>query len=97
MRARRESVVAATRPIAMTQSVALACAAGLVAGMVTFTQPAAGAWLGWAGGILAGLDPRAIDLAPLRAVTPVGLLPLVVVGLLLLIAPIAIYLAAGDE
>jgi hypothetical protein len=96
MRARRECVAAATRPIALTQGVALACAAGLVAGMATFAQPAVLGWLAWAAGIVAGLDPRAIDLAHLRAVAPVGLLPVLLVGLLL-IAPIAIYLAAGDE
>jgi hypothetical protein len=96
-RARRESVAAATRPIAMTQRVALACAAGLVAGMATFAQPAVRAWLAWGTAVLAGLDPRGIDLARLQALAPIGLLPVVLVGLLLLIAPIAIYLAAGDE
>jgi hypothetical protein len=97
MRARRESVAAATRPIAMTQRVALACAAGLVAGLATFAQSAVRSWLAWGGGILAEFDPRGFDLARLQTVAPIGLLPIVVIGLFLLIAPIAIYLAAGDE
>jgi hypothetical protein len=96
-RARREAVEAATRPIALAQWVAAACATGLIAGIVTYTQPAVGTWLAWGGSVIAGLDPRAIDLARLEALAPIGILPLAALGLLLLITPIAIYFAVDDE
>jgi hypothetical protein len=97
MRARREAVQAATSPITLVQGVALACAVGLVGGMATFAQPAVRAWLAWAGTIIAGLDPRTIDVARLQALAPAGMLPFVALAVCLLIAPIAIYFAVGDE
>jgi hypothetical protein len=96
-RARREAVEAATRPIAMIQGIALACSAGLAAGITSLAQPPIGAWLAWLRGILVHLDPRSIDLAHLGALQPAGMLPLAGLGLLLLIAPIALYFAVRDE
>ncbi|MEO8074952.1 MAG: hypothetical protein ABI818_01405 [Acidobacteriota bacterium] len=97
MRARREAVDAATRPIAWTQGLALACAAGLAAGVATFAETGVRAWLGWGVTALAALDPRTIDLARLQALAPAGTLPLVALGLLVVVAPMAIYLAVADE
>jgi hypothetical protein len=96
-RARREAVEAATRPITLVQGLALACAAGLVAGIATFTQPAVRQWLAWGATAVSGLDPRTIDLARLQTLATAGMLPLAALGIGLLIAPIAIYLAVGDE
>jgi hypothetical protein len=97
MKARREAVKAATSPITLIQGVSLACAAGLAGGIATVAQPAVREWLAWGATVIAGLDPRAIDLASLQALASIGLLPLVALGVWLLIAPIAIYFAGGDE
>jgi hypothetical protein len=97
MRARREAVDAATRPIALTQGVAMACAAGLAAGIATFSETGFRAWLGRGVTALASFDLRSIDLASLQALAPTGTLPLVVLGLLAVVAPMAIYLAVADE
>jgi hypothetical protein len=97
MRARREAVKAATSPITLIQGVALACAAGLVGGIATLAQPPVREWVAWGGTVIAGLDPGAIDLARLQALASIGLLPFVALAVCLLIAPIAIYFAVGDE
>jgi hypothetical protein len=96
-RARREAVEAATRPITLVQGLALACGAGLVAGIATVTQPAVRQWLAWGAAVVASFDPRTIDLARLHTLATAGMLPLVALGVGLLIAPIAIYLAVGNE
>jgi hypothetical protein len=97
MRARREAVDAATRPIAVTQGVAVACAAGLAAGVATLSEAGLRAWLERSVTVLASLNPGTIDLAGLQALAPTGTLPLLVLGLLAVVAPMAIYLAVADE
>ena len=95
MRARRAAAQTAARPITVVQGVAFACAAGLMAGVVTLKLPAIRAWLAWLGTAVVSVRPGAIDLPGLQSLAPAWLLPLAAVWLL--IAPIAIYFAVGED
>jgi hypothetical protein len=95
MRARREAAEAAIRPITVVERLALACAIGLTGGAATLMMPATRQWVSAMVEAVRRATLGGIELAQLQALAPAGILPLVAAWLL--IAPIAIYLAVGEE
>lgn len=100
MRARQEAARAAARPISIAQAIAFACAVGLVAGGVSLLTPALGTWFGWAGS-LAGAWPAVrvpvFDLSTVQWLAPATLAVLLALTMVLVLAPVAVYLAVSDE
>ena len=95
-RARREAAEAAGRPIAAVQSIALACAVGLLGACFG----AASAWfqpvLGWIGTSVAGVDIQALLPCASVLVAEHGALVLATAAVLFLL-PAAVYLAMGRD
>ena len=100
-RARQEAAAAAMRPITIVQGLALACATGLLAGIAGLTSPTFRQWIGWAVGRLA--DLRAVERPALawsavaEPMTPVVMLGVLALAMIAVLAPVALYLARGDD
>lgn len=100
MRARQEAARAASRPISIAQGVALACAAGLIAGGLSLLGPAAGEWLGWTGSLAAAMPALrlpSIAWSEVQWMAPLTLAVLLALTMVLVLAPVAVYLAGSEE
>ena len=97
MRARQEAAKAADRPISIVQSLAIACAAGLVLGLVGTVA----AWVRGSAGFLSGWTFSSADVAArLGAVDLTSqwiLVPAVLIAATLVIMPIAVYVIVSDD
>jgi hypothetical protein len=97
MRARQEAARAASRPITVVQAVAFACGAALVVTATSWALPLAQGWGNWARALAGAAAADAPALSSLQSLAPSGLLPWIVLGVWIALAPIAIYLAVADD
>ena len=97
LRARREAERAASRPIAIVQAVAFACGAVLVTIAALWARPALPNMREWLINLRGSVVADATSLTSAVAVSPWGLLPWIALAMLVLLAPVAIYLAVSDE
>jgi len=97
MRARREAERVASRPITIVQAIAFACGTALVIALVWLTGPALPSWLDWLRRLGDIVSSAATSLTNATAVSPRGLLPWVILGVWLVLLPLAIYLAVADD
>ncbi len=100
MRARREAARAASRPIAVVQGLALACAAGLLVAIIGFASPLfrqSAAWMVRAAGTAASIEFPLMPWPDLPLYNPLGLAGLLALGLIVVAAPVALYFAIGDD
>ena len=97
MRARREAERAASRPIAIVQAVAFACGAVLVTIAALWARPALPNMREWLIDLRGSIVADATSLTSAVAVSPWGLLPWIALAMLVLLAPVAIYLAVNDD
>jgi predicted anti-sigma-YlaC factor YlaD len=97
MRARREAADAADRPITVIQGLAIACAAGLLLGLMGSVVASVRGWSGWIGAWTASTASAATQLATLDFTSRWVLLPAVLILLSLVIAPVAIYAIVSED
>lgn len=97
IRARLDATQAAARPLTWAHGVAGACAAGLAAATVTMGWPTVAAFGDWLTERTDGLGPGALAAAQLAAVMLQRTIPIGIAAALLLVAPIALYLAFADR
>lgn len=97
IRARLDATQAAARPLTWAHGVAGACAAGLTAAIVTMGWPTIAAFGGWLAERTDGLGPGAVAAAQLAAMMLQRTVPMGIAAALLLVAPIALYLAFADR
>ena len=96
LRAREEDARAAVRPIAFIQGVAVSVAVWLVVTLLRAVPPStAAAWREWAFGLVPRMSVPVPDLARIAAAVPAGVLLLI--GAMLLLAPLAIYFAVAED
>ena len=101
MRARQEAAAAAMQPITIVQLVALACSTGLLAGAASLLSPSVRRALASAWGV--GVDVAAAGRARVpwpdiqALTTPLGVATLLLLTTVLVLTPVAIYLAGGDD
>ena len=96
LRAREEDARAAARPIAFVQGVAVSVAVWLVVTLLRAVPPSAvAAWKAWAIALVPRFTVPVPDLARAAAAAPAGVL--LVVGAVLLLAPLAIYFAGAED
>ena len=105
MRARQEWTAAAMRPITIVQALTLACAPGLLAAAIGFVSPTFRSWLAAAAKAasrvqsigLQGLAWSELQALPgAMTLGPVTIAAVVAITALALLAPLALYLSAGD-
>ena len=96
LRAREEDVRAAARPIAFIQGIAVSAGVWLLVTLLR-ALPAStiAAWKQWAIGLAPRVSVPVPDLARAAAAVPAGVL--LVVGVVLLLAPLAIYFAVAED
>jgi hypothetical protein len=103
MRARQEAAAAAMRPITIVQGIALACTAGLLAGAASLVSPAFRGALGWAVSAVEVLARAGTPAIPDKSGTlsllssPLGIAVVLAFAMVVIVMPVAIYLAAGDD
>ncbi|MEW5982019.1 MAG: hypothetical protein AB1806_06575 [Acidobacteriota bacterium] len=99
MRARQEAARRATRPIAVLQGVALACAAGLLAAAIGLSAPAwrrfAGSLAGWGAGVAATIPSMAWG--DVQMFSPLGLSVALTAMLLFVAMSVAVYFAVSEK
>jgi hypothetical protein len=95
IRARVEAVQAAERPMTWLHGLAGACAAGLVAALISVVWPSVAAWLAarsWT------VSPSLVESGELFVSTMQRNLPVALaIAACVILAPIAVYLATNDE
>lgn len=99
MRARQEAAREAARPITIAQVVALVSVVALTAaGLVALSPWFGGLLAGWLSGVRsAALADMAAIKAPSALLTGGWMLPALMIGVWLVLAPVAIYLAVAEE
>jgi hypothetical protein len=97
MRARQEAAKAADRPISIVQSLAIACAAGLVLGLIGTVA----AWVRGSVGFLSGWTISRADITALVGAIDLTsrwvFMPALLVAATLVIMPIAVYVIVADD
>lgn len=94
LRARREAERAASRPITIVQAIAFCCGAVSMAALAMWVSPALPNWRDWLGGLGRAAATTAMELS--HAATW-GVLPWLILGMWIVLIPVAIYLAVADE
>jgi hypothetical protein len=97
MRARQEAARKAARPISIAQATGVACAIGIVAGGLTLLAPAFGGWLGWAAGALPSVQASSLTWSDLESLAPATMAVLLALTMVLIVAPVAVYLAVTGD
>lgn len=100
MRARQEAAQAATRPISVVQGAAIVAGAAAFMMLLSITAPVLSGWykgLGLLGGLREGLRLPQVELSSLVPSTGTGLLLAAACIVCLLLGPLAVYFASGDE
>lgn len=100
MRARQEAAQAATRPITVVQGLAAVAGAAVFAMLLSITAPVLSGWykgLGLFGGLREGFRLPQVELSSLMPSTGAGLLLAAACLFCLLLGPLAVYFAFGDE
>jgi hypothetical protein len=96
MRARREAAEAAGRPITAAQTIALACAVGLIGACFGATSTWFQAMLRWVGSSAASIDVKVFFSSASQLLVQHGLLALAMV-LVIFLVPTAVYFALGRD
>ena len=99
-RAHREATGRALRPIAAVQAVTLACSAGVLAAVIgrVVPQPSrVAAWLDALGNSVAAAGSASIPSTAAQLLSPGGIALGLAGALVLIVAPVALYLALGDR
>jgi len=97
MRARQEAADAVDRPITVVQGLAIACAAGLLLGLMGSVAAWVRGSTGWFSPWSATVTNIVVQLAAVDFTNRWVLLPAVLICLSLVIAPVAIYAIMTDE
>jgi hypothetical protein len=106
MRARQEAARRAARPISIAQAIGVACAVGLLAGGLTLLAPSLGEvasaagdieWLTWTASFIPSSAPWSLDSMTLKSLAPATMAVLLALTAVLLLAPVAIYLAGAED
>lgn len=99
MRARQEAAREASRPITIAQIVASISAVALIIAAVVVLSPWFGVVLGdWIAEAKAALTPTpTVVAAPATTLVQVWMIPAIIIGVSLLLAPVAIYFAVADD
>ncbi len=98
MRARREAERIASRPITIVQAIALACGTALTIALVWLTRSALPNWPDWLRRLDGSVAGAAASLtSSVTTVSPWGFLPWAILGISLLLLPLAIYLALAND
>jgi hypothetical protein len=100
LRARQEAAAVAGRPITVVQGLSIACAAGLLAAMTGYVFPAFRQALTSLWAMISGMAWTELPVVAWPAAglhTPVGVVALLAITILLVLAPVAIYLAVTEE
>jgi len=97
MRARQEAADAVDRPITVVQGLAIACAAGLLLGLMGSVAAWVRGSTGWFSPWSATVTNVVVQLAAVDFTNRWVLLPAVLICLSLVIAPVAIYAIMTDE
>ena len=98
VRAREEAARTAARPIAFVQGVAASCAVWLAVSVLrALPMPPAPDWRGWLAGFSTSVPFSLPDASILASLPFGGAVLLLVLGAWLVLAPVAIYFAAGGE
>ncbi len=98
MRARREAERLANRPITIVQTIACMCGVALIAALTWWTGPELPSWREWLRSITGAAGSVVTSLTNATAISPWGFLPWLILGVSLVLVPLAIYLAvAGDD
>ena len=96
LRARREAVEAAGRPITAAQVVAFACAAGLLGACFGATSTWFQSALRWVASRASGVDVKALLLSTAAVLAEHGVL-VCAMAVVLLLVPTAVYIALGRD
>jgi hypothetical protein len=94
LRARREAERAASRPITIVQAIAFCCGAVSMAALALWASPALPNWRDWLRGLGHAAGAAAVELGHAAAW---GVLPWLILGMWIVLIPLAIYLAVADE
>lgn len=100
MRARQEAAREASRPIAIAQIVGAVSGVALIVAAVVLLSPWFGGVLGdWVAGAKVALAPApsTTSAAPSTSLTPGWFVPALIIGVSLLLAPVAVYFAVADD
>jgi hypothetical protein len=100
MRARREATGRALRPILAVQAVTLACAAGVLAAVIgqVVPQPSrVAAWVDAIGNSAAAAGAASIPSTAAQLLSPGGIAFGLAGALVLIVTPVALYLALSDR
>ena len=96
LRAREDAARAAARPLGFIQGVAASVAVWLVVALVRAVPPASvSTWRAWVTELIPDITSRMPDVSSVTGAVPLGILLLLAAWLLL--APVAIYFAVGDD
>jgi hypothetical protein len=96
LRAREAAARAAGRPVAFIQGIAASVAVWLVVALFrAIPADYVTDWRTWAAGLLPSVKITMADVARIASTVPFAVV--VIIGASLLLAPLAIYLAVGDE
>lgn len=99
-RARREGTARAMRPLSAAQAITLACALGLLVAAIGLVAPEASqvwSWLGALGASAEAAGAASLPSTAAQLLSPAGIAILLAGALILIVTPVAIYLAASDR
>ncbi len=99
LKARQEAAQVAARPITLVLAFAAASTVGVGLALLGLVTPVVGEWLNWLGVTLMGLGPSAgFELGSLSTLgfSP-GLPALIVIGISIALAPVAVYFILSEE
>jgi hypothetical protein len=97
MRARQEAATAADRPITIVQSIAIACAAGLVLGLLGSVAAWVRGSAGWFDGWTVSASSMTALLGTVDFTSRWVMVPALLVALTLVIMPIALYAIVSEK
>jgi hypothetical protein len=100
LRGRQEAARKAARPITIAQAIGFACGLGVLAGGLTLLGPSFGVWFGWMTTLADSLRSAqlpSITWTEIQSLAPATMAVLLALTMVLIVAPVAVYLAVREE
>jgi hypothetical protein len=98
MRARQEAARAAARPISIAQAIGFACALGILAGGLSLLSPMLSEWSGWMASLaVPTLQLPDVAWSDVPWLAPVTMAMLLALMMVLVLTPVAVYLAVRGD